>query len=35
MPPNKSVQPTVIPLRGLPAAELNRYAAFVRRCGLQ
>ena len=24
--PNISLQPTVIPLRGLPAAELRRYA---------
>jgi len=24
---NNSLQPTVMPLRGLPAAELGRYAA--------
>jgi len=27
MVPNKSLQPTVNPLRGLPAAELKRYTA--------
>jgi hypothetical protein len=25
LPPNKSLQPTAIPLRGLPAAELTRF----------
>lgn len=27
--PNKSLQPTVIPLRGLPAAELRRYGVMI------
>jgi hypothetical protein len=27
--PNNSLQPTVTPLRGLPAAKLRRYTAFV------
>lgn len=28
--PSKSLQPTVIPLRGLPAAQLKRYLALDR-----